>query len=326
MTSPPATAAIVQPDAPDAIDAAARRLRDGKLVAFPTETVYGLGADATNDRAVAAIFDAKQRPAFNPLICHFPSTDAVLRSMRLPDAALDLAKRFWPGSLSIVATRPVDCPISRLASAGLDTVAVRVPDHQVARRLLEATGRPIAAPSANLSGRLSPTRATDVIASLGNVDLLILDGGACRVGLESTVVAVRPDGRIELLREGGISREDLEHVSKQSVSPVSDPDEVRAPGMLARHYQPRIPLRIDATEAQAGEIVIGFGPMSANMPKANLNLSPTGDLREAAANLFAMLHDAETGGARAIAVTPIPDEGLGRAINDRLKRGASGTR
>ena len=325
MAKAPPPVAHVEAATTDAIQTAADRLQRGQLVAFPTETVYGLGADATNDRAVVSIFEAKQRPAFNPLICHFPSVDAVRDMLPLPAPAAALADAFWPGSLSIVVSRPTDCPISRLASAGLDTVAVRVPDHPIAHNLLELSGRPIAAPSANRSGRLSPTRASDVLTSLTDVDILILDGGTCRVGLESTVVGVAPDGSLELLRDGGISREDLEQVTGQPAHIVDEPDEIRAPGMLARHYEPTLPLRINATNAHPDEILIGFGPDSDVMHAPTFNLSPSGDLREAAANLFAMLHDAEAAGGRSIAIAPIPDEGIGRAINDRLRRGAAGS-
>lgn len=325
MNESRARSAIIKPADPATIDAAAERLREGGLVAFPTETVYGLGADATSDRAVAAIFEVKQRPTFNPLICHFPSIDAVRDVLPVPKAAAALAASFWPGSLSIVLPRPANCPISKLASAGLDTVAVRVPDHPVAQRLLERTGRPVAAPSANRSGELSPTRAADVLESLGDADLLILEGGPCRIGLESTVVAVHPDGALELLRDGGISREDIASATGQPVRVVDGPDEVRAPGMLARHYEPHIPLRIDVTDPREDEILIGFGPPPEERPDSGYNLSRSGDLREAAANLFAMLHDAEKSGAKGIAVAPIPDKGLGRAINDRLRRGAAAT-
>jgi len=306
----------------DAIEAAAERLQNGGLVAFPTETVYGLGADATNETAVASIFEAKQRPAFNPLICHFSSAEKVDKMMALAPAARKLADEFWPGSLSIILPRPSNCPIARLASAGLDTIAARVPDHSVAQQLLDLAGVPIAAPSANRSGRLSPTRAEDVLRSLGDIDLLVLDGGACRVGVESSVVSVNQDGRVILLREGGIGREEISDRAGLPVEILEKPDEVRSPGMLARHYQPTRPLRLNASSAREDELFLGFGPLPVDAPLGSETLSETGDLREAAARLFALLHDMETRECTGIAVAAIPEEGLGRAINDRLRRGA----
>lgn len=318
------TVAEIAAASPETIGVAVARLTEGRLVSFPTETVYGLGADATNDRAVAKIFKAKQRPSFNPLICHFADIDSVHAMLEIPGPAQKLAARFWPGSLSIVVPRPTNCPISRLASAGLDTIAVRVPDHPVATELLRVAGIPVAAPSANRSGRLSPTRAKDVMASLGDQDVMVLDGGPCRIGVESTVVAIAPDGPVELMREGGISREALEVVLGTAIKKITTPDSVRSPGMLARHYEPQVPLRLDATDTRGGEILLCLGPLPSNAPPGSRSLSPTGDLTEAAANLFAALHDAETMAVAGIAVSPIPDQGLGRAINDRLRRGANG--
>lgn len=298
-----------------AIADAARVLREGGLVAFPTETVYGLGADATNGRAVARVFEAKGRPSFNPLIVHVrDSADAETHAV-FHDAARTLAKGFWPGPLTLVLPRKAGCRLSELVSAGLDTVALRVPSHPVARKLLVAAGVPVAAPSANASGKITATTAAHVAQSLGeNVDL-ILDGGATPLGLESTVIGF--DGeRPLLLRKGAIPREHIE----ATVGPLAAPANARvqSPGQLASHYAPRGTLRLDAREARPGETMLGFGP---NAPASALNLSRTSDLREAAANLFAMLHALND--MPAIAVMPIPDQGLGEAINDRLRRAAA---
>ena len=297
---------------------AARHLRAGELVAFPTETVYGLGADATNDAAVARIFSVKARPRFNPLIVHVTDLAIAQRLADFHERARALAERFWPGPLTMVLRRREDAALSLLVSAGLDTVAVRVPDHPVARALLIATGRPIAAPSANVSGRISPTTAAHVAAELENRVSLILDGGACRVGLESTVVNLSGRGTA-LLRPGGVAVEELEAVA--GPIGVAGAGPVRSPGMLRRHYAPRRPLRPNATRAGPGEALLGFGPTAA---PAVLNLSPRGDLVEAAANLFAMLRALdEAAGYSGIAVAPIPERGLGLAINDRLRRAAA---
>ena len=293
-------------------------LRAGELVAFPTETVYGLGADATNDTAVARVFAVKARPRFNPLIVHVPDGAAAERLVRLDGRARSLAERFWPGPLTLVLPRRDDAALSLLVSAGLDTVAVRVPDHPGAQALLAATGRPIAAPSANVSGRISPTTAAHVAADLDSRVSLILDGGACRVGLESTVVDLSGRG-MALLRPGGVAVEDLEAVVGPIAAAATGP--VRSPGMLRRHYAPRRPLRLNATDVRSGEMLLGFGPVAV---AAALNLSPRADLLEAAANLFAMLRALdETLGYTGIVVAPIPDHGLGLAINDRLRRAAA---
>lgn len=317
----PVTARIASAST-EAISEAARRLKMGRLVAFPTETVYGLGADATNDQAVASVFDAKKRPSFNPLICHFPDRDAVDATVLLPETARQLAARFWPGSLSIIVPRPDDCKISRLASAGLDSIAVRVPAHPVAEAVLKQTGVPVAAPSANRSGRLSPTRAQDVLASLAAVDVMVLDGGTCRVGLESTVVGIDSNGAVEILREGGISREQIEVVIGGIAVRSAAGRTIRSPGQLSRHYQPDTPLRLNAVSAAPGEILLAFGPVPQDAPAGSRTLSERADVCEAAANLFAALHDLDQSGVYKIAVMPIPEEGLGRAINDRLRRGA----
>ena len=300
-------------------------LRQGRLVAFPTETVYGLGADATNDRAVASIFETKGRPSFNPLIVHVSGLEeAALHARFTPEAEL-LARAFWPGGVTLVLPRLAATPISLLVSAGLDTVALRAPAHPVAQALIHAAGRPIAAPSANASGEVSPTRAAHVMASLGGraALALVLDGGACPLGLESTVIGFPETGSPTLLRPGAVPRGEIETVlgDRLAEADVASGEAGRSsPGQLASHYAPRAPLRLDASAARQGELLLGFGPTEA----ANLNLSPTGDLGEAAANLFAMLRAIdEVAEGRTIAVMPVPDTGLGEAINDRLRRAAA---
>ncbi|OAN53171.1 translation factor Sua5 [Paramagnetospirillum marisnigri] len=303
---------------PEAIAEAARRLRDGKLVAFPTETVYGLGGDATCDRAVAAIFEAKGRPSFNPLIAHVASVEQAAELVEMTLDAQRLAARFWPGPLTLVLPRKADSPVSLLASAGLDSVAVRMPDHAVALDLIRATGRPLAAPSANRSGAVSPTTAHHVAQCLGERVSLILDGGPCRVGVESTVIDLSGE-RPALLRPGGIAVETLEAVLGVVLPHAAhDPTAPRSPGQLDSHYAPGLPVRLEAERAEAGEALLGFGSM-----EATLNLSPSGDLEEAAANLFAMLRALDRPEYSAIAVSPIPQWGLGLAINDRLRRAAA---
>ncbi len=315
-----ATAPMVQivPIDDESIARAARILRDGGLVAFPTETVYGLGANACSDTAVARIFAAKDRPDFNPLIVHVQSGDDAADLVRFDASAARLAEHFWPGPLTLVLPRRTECPVSLLATAGLATLAVRVPGRDDARTLLREAGIPVAAPSANPSGRVSPTTARHVAAGLGDKVDLILDGGACTVGLESTVVDCSTDVPT-LLRPGGIAREGLE---AQLHAPLAVADETgdgpKAPGMLARHYATRLPLRLDARSPRAGEAMLGFGTVSG----ATLNLSARGDLTEAAANLFAYLHQLDEAAFTGIAVSPIPEDGLGRAINDRLRRAA----
>jgi L-threonylcarbamoyladenylate synthase len=309
----------IVPATEKAIEQAAGLLAEGRLVAFPTETVYGLGADATNDTAVAAVFEAKGRPQFNPLIIHVTDADMAARYVRVPAMAGHLMDAFWPGGLSLVMPRLEPCPVSLLAGAGLDTLAVRCPSHRVAQTLIAALGKPVAAPSANLSGAVSPTRASHVAQSLGDAVAMILDGGSSEAGIESTVIDVCGDQPV-ILRPGAITQEEIEAVIG-TVMTVVDGNEGkrRSPGMLERHYAPNCPLRMNATAVQTGETLLGFGE---NAPPNSLNLSRTGNLREAAANLFAMLRDLETFQATAIAVMPIPESGLGRAINDRLRRAA----
>jgi len=269
---------------------------------------------------VAAVFAAKERPTFNPLIVHFADTDAAFRTV-VPDArARRLADAFWPGALTLVLRRSSDCDISLLVSAGLDTLAVRVPDHPVARALLAAAGCPVAAPSANRSGRVSPTTAAHVAESLGDAVSLILDGGPCQVGIESSVVGLS-DGEPRLLRPGGVAQEDLERVVGALAGPTGEDGAPRSPGLLARHYAPARRLRLNAAGARPGEALLAFG---SGAPSATLNLSPSGDLQEAAANLFAMMHALDAPPFEGIAVTPVPEVGLGRAINDRLRRAAAG--
>jgi L-threonylcarbamoyladenylate synthase len=299
------------------IDKAAHILRDGGLVAFPTETVYGLGADATSDRAVARVYEAKGRPSFNPLIVHLTSLAAAERLGHFPTGARLLAETFWPGPLTLVLPRRDACPVSLLASAGLASLALRVPAHPMAQTLLAAVARPIVAPSANPSGRVSPTTAGHVRAGLGAKVDLILDGGPSAVGVESTIVGFLGDDP-ELLRPGGIAREAVENVLGRKLVAGAAMNAPVAPGQLASHYAPRAPLRLDAKAARPGEVFLGFGASGGDH-----NLSASGDLVEAAANLFRMLHDLDESDTKAIAVAPIPHRGLGEAINDRLRRAAA---
>jgi L-threonylcarbamoyladenylate synthase len=307
----------------DAVAAAARVLREGGLVAFPTETVYGLGADATNGEAVARLYAAKGRPRFNPLIAHVTSAAAAFAFARFSFRAKKLAEAFWPGPLTLVLPKADGCPVSDLATAGLDSIAVRVPAHPVARDLLKAFGKPVVAPSANQSGHVSPTTAAHVRADLdGRVDL-ILDGGATDVGIESTIVSCLE--MPALLRPGGLPRAEIERVLGlallEPAQPMSD-EAPLAPGMLASHYAPKTPLRLNARDVKPGEALLAFGA-HALVAANTLNLSPAGDLVEAAANLFSHLRALDAAGALAIAVVPIPTEGLGEAINDRLARAAA---
>lgn len=314
----------------DAIAAAARCLAAGGLVAFPTETVYGLGADATNGEAVARLYAAKGRPAFNPLIAHVPDLAAAHALAHFNDEADRLAQAFWPGPLTLVLQKRADCPVSELATAGLDTIALRVPDHPVARQILIALGRPVVAPSANISGHVSPTDAAHVMADLqGRIDLVI-DGGPAAVGLESTIVACLEYPA--LLRPGGLARNTIEHVLGHSLRVIpetqnpSGDDAPLAPGMLNSHYAPRAAIRLNATDIRDGEALLAFGralKSSAGHDPRILNLSERGDLVEAAANLFSHLRALDTSGAATIAVMPIPHQGLGEAINDRLQRAAA---
>ena len=314
---------ILAPDAAGVARAAAL-LAAGELLAFPTETVYGLGADARDGRAVAGIFAAKGRPRFNPLIVHVADVTAAERLIELPEpGGRWLAARFWPGPLTLVAPMRADSGIADMVTAGLPTVAVRVPAHPLAQKLLAAFGGPVAAPSANPSGQVSPTRAEHVIEALAGRIAAVLDGGACPVGLESTIIDF--DGeRAVLLRPGGLAVETVEAVLDAQVS--REPGgTVIAPGQLASHYAPGAGLRLGANRPGPGEAWLGFGPDPEGIAGPALNLSPSGDLTEAAANLFAHLRALDTmlGKDSAIAVAPVPEQGLGLAINDRLARAAA---
>lgn len=305
-----------------AIARAAEILRAGGLVAFPTETVYGLGADATSDAAVAAIYAAKDRPRFNPLIAHVASRAAAEAEGVFDADARRLADAFWPGPLTLVTPLATGARVCALARAGLDSVALRMPAHPVAQALIAAAGRPIAAPSANRSGRVSPTLAAHVVEELGGRVDLVLDGGPTRVGVESTIVACL-GGAPALLRPGGVAREAIEAVLGRGLAGGEcDAAAPRAPGMLASHYAPRAALRLDAAAPAPGEAGLDFGGRFPPGPNV-LDLSPTGDLKEAAARLFAHLRALDGSGAARIAVAPIPPQGLGEAIRDRLERAAA---
>jgi L-threonylcarbamoyladenylate synthase len=306
---------------------AVRVLEAGGLVAFPTETVYGLGADARNGEAVARLYQAKGRPAFNPLIAHVADTAAAQALGTMNAAAQRLADAFWPGPLTLVLPKTAGCPIADLATAGLDSIAVRVPRHDVAQNLLAGFGRAIVAPSANRSGHVSPTTAAHVLADLaGRIDLVV-DSGATAVGLESTIVACL--GEPTLLRPGGVPREAIERVLARPLADPPDADKTAAPlapGMLAAHYAPHTPLRLDSERVERGEALLAFGPAlpeGADGAAAVLNLSARGDLCEAAANLFSHLRALDGAGAACIAVVPVPRHDLGEAINDRLARAAA---
>jgi L-threonylcarbamoyladenylate synthase len=323
---------VARPGAATIADAAAI-LAAGGLVAFPTETVYGLGADATNGEAVARLYAAKGRPAFNPLIAHVADLPAARRLARFDADAERLAAALWPGPLTLVLPKAPGSLVAELATSALDTIAVRAPDHPVARALLDAFGKPIVAPSANRSGHVSPTTAEHVEADLaGRIDVII-DGGPTKVGVESTIVACLPasHGEPVLLRPGGVPRAAIEaalgrKLADAPASAAAEADAPLAPGMLASHYAPRTRLRLNATDVRPGEVLLAFGapPAGASLPADRVrNLSPRGDLIEAAANLFSHLRALDALGATTIAVVPIPHEGLGEAINDRLARAAA---
>jgi L-threonylcarbamoyladenylate synthase len=321
MTAEPGTRVLKADSA--AIQAAVACLAAGGLVAFPTETVYGLGADARNGEAVARLYAAKGRPAFNPLIAHAADLAAARALGRFDDAAERLAAAFWPGPLTLVLPKTAGCPVSDLALAGLASIAVRVPAHPLAHDLLTAFGGPVVAPSANRSGHVSPTSAAHVLGDLrGRIDLII-DGGPCPVGVESTIVACLD--RPTLLRPGGVARADIERVLGFAlVAPAAEAAATPvAPGMLRSHYAPRARLRLNAEPPYEGEALLAFGPAPEAPGTVTLNLSPRGDLVEAAANLFSHLRALDASGAQTIAVMPIPHEGLGEAINDRLQRAAA---
>ncbi len=305
------------------ISDAVRIIKNGGLVAMPTETVYGLAADATNETAVARIFEAKGRPQFNPLIIHVSGMEMARDFVEVPPRAQKLMAEFWPGPLTLVLPRKQHSNLSLLVSAGLDTVGVRMPRHELAQALIKAIDRPLAAPSANRSGSISPTRAEHVRESLGERVDMILDGGPCPIGVESTIVKIDGDAAT-LLRPGGIAREEIESVLGCALS--SAHGKIEAPGMMTSHYAPDATMRLNATEQKPDEIHIGFGDVANGKPTA-FNLSETGDLTEAAANLFAYLRAADRmakmQGLKTISVAPIPMDGLGEAINDRLARAAA---
>jgi L-threonylcarbamoyladenylate synthase len=295
---------------------ASAHIRAGRLVALPTETVYGLGANALDDHAVAAIYAAKERPSFNPLIVHVATIEQAKKYVVFNALAEKCAAAFWPGSLTLVLPRSKDCPLSLLVSAGLDSVAIRMPNHPLALALLTESGLPIAAPSANKSGRVSPTTAAHVAEELAQDVAMILDGGACTVGVESTVLDMTGDVPV-LLRPGGVTQTQLEAVIGK-ISLAND-GVMKSPGMMESHYAPNATIRLNVQEAGEGEVLLAFG----NEVSGALNLSPSGNLQEAAANLFAMLRALDKTGAKTIAVMTIPEEGLGVAINDRLRRAAA---
>lgn len=302
---------------PAEVARAAQLLRAGQLVAMPTETVYGLAGDARNAESVASIFAAKGRPAHNPLIVHVDSLETAARFAILPDAARRLAATFWPGALTLVAPLRSGHGLADAVTAGLPTVALRVPAHPLARALLAEFGGPVAAPSANPSGRISPTTAAHVMAGLAGRIAAVLDGGPCPVGVESTILGFEGDAPV-LLREGGISAEQIAALLGQPPR-AHKGAKITAPGQMLSHYAPAARVRLDVTMPRDDEIWIGFGPDCAG---AALSLSPTGDLAEAAANLFATLHQADTMG-QPIAIAPVPEHGIGAAINDRLRRAAA---
>jgi L-threonylcarbamoyladenylate synthase len=320
----------ILPASEAAVARAADCLKQGGLVAFPTETVYGLGADATNAAAVARLYEAKGRPSFNPLIAHVGDIAGGMKIAHFDPTARRLAGTFWPGPLTLVLPRTLDCPVAELATAGLDTIAVRLPAHPLAQAILRAFGGPVVAPSANLSGHVSPTLACHAQSDLdGRVDLIV-DGGPVNVGVESTIVGCFDTPM--LLRPGGLPREEIERVLGRALA--RPPEDVAhetgqplAPGMLASHYAPRTPVRLNAAGVEAGEALLAFGPAplpGIEQASAVMNLSVRGDLAEAAANLFGYLRSLDRKGARAIAVMAVPYQGLGEAINDRLRRAAIG--
>jgi len=309
---------IALPDSPEGVQAAARLLATGALVAFPTETVYGLGGDARSDAAVAAIYAAKGRPSFNPLIVHVQGVAAARRLAVFDARAERLAEAFWPGPLTLVLPLRKGSGLAAAVTAGLETVAIRVPAHPLAQALLAAFGGPIAAPSANPSGRVSPTTAAHAVEGLSGRIAAVLDGGPCRVGVESTIVGLADGPR--LLRPGGVPLEMIEDFLGEAITMGGDATRPTSPGQLASHYAPAARLRLNAAAPEDGEIWIGFGP-----GPGGLTLSPSGDTDEAAARLFAALREADAlaGPKGRIAVAPVPETGLGRAVNDRLRRAAA---
>jgi len=312
----------IEPATQTSIDNAAKVLADGGVVAFPTETVYGLGADATNADAVVHVYEMKGRPRFNPLIAHVADIETAGSHGEFNAMARKLAEAFWPGPLTMVLKKRSKSNICDLVSAGLETIALRVPANEIARSLLRAAGCPVAAPSANKAGHVSPTTAAHVKADLGEGPDIILDGGDTALGLESTVVDVSGPEPL-LLRPGGIPREDIEHIFGVKLADATNANQPTSPGQLASHYAPRARLRLEATSLAPGETLLAFGPNPLKRENSMVNLSPRGDIREAATRLFAALRELDASGCEGIAVMPIPDEGLGEAINDRLRRAAA---
>lgn len=308
----------------DALETASRLIAEGGIAAVPTETVYGLAGDASNGIAVASIFETKGRPGFNPLICHVSDIDMAETLAIFSLQAKKLADAFWPGPLTLVLPKKNDAPVHPLVTAGLDTIALRFPRGFVAK-LVKRLGKPVAAPSANSSGRITATSAAAVNTDLGSRIQLIVDGGPCDVGLESTILKV-VDDQVELLRPGGISAEEIEQACGIKIKRTGKSGSIQAPGMMKSHYAPNARLRLNAISVEPREALLAFGPDRANgagEAAAYANLSETGDLREAAANLFALMNVLDRSGAETIAVEPIPDSGLGEAINDRLARAAA---
>lgn len=307
---------------------AGKAIRRGELVAFPTETVYGLGADATNDKAVSAIYKAKGRPSNNPLIVHITSLEQAYTYGKFDDRAKKLAGKYWPGPMSLIVKRSANCPLSKLVSAGGDTVALRIPAHPISRQLLEAADVPVAAPSANISGGISPTLPAHVKQSLGDRIFMLIDGGACLLGVESSVISALPNQNVKMLRPGSIDANELSSFLAQPVDQVltnkKSHDSMISPGLLTSHYAPRSKLRMNVTMPQKNEVYLAFGPQITT--QHSLNLSPANDLVEAAKNLFAMLHELDDYCQQhnyTMAAAPIPNIGIGIAINDRLTRASA---
>lgn len=321
----------------EAIEKAGRLIRDGYLVAFPTETVYGLGANALDGKAVARIFEAKGRPSINPVIVHVADMAEAEKLVQMNEAARMVAASFWPGPITMILPRAENCPVSELCSAGLPTLAIRIPSHKTALALLKSSGVPIAAPSANRSGTISPTTPLRVHESLGDAVDMILADGACAVGLESTVLDLSDETPV-VLRPGGVTAEQISQVLNITVAhDFGAHDKPKSPGQLLRHYAPSIPVRLNAVDVQPGEALLGFGSLKfmgvkgggyvSDLPDTQWrNLSETGDLHEAASNLFRMLHELDRKDHKAIAVMNIPDKGIGIAINDRLRRASDASK
>lgn len=326
---------IISSEHPDAICEAASVLLRGGLVGLPTETVYGLAANALDGKAVARIFAAKGRPHFNPLIIHCHTLEQISNYVQLNDDAINLSEAFWPGPMTLILPRKKDCKVSELASAGLSSLAVRIPRHPIAMAVLRQADVPLAAPSANSSGTISPTSASHVVQSLGNSVDLVLASGSCKVGLESTVLDLTADKPV-ILRPGVLTADDFLGVLK--ISPAYEIDQnatMKSPGLLLKHYAPTIPIRLNAIDLDKGEALLGFGSLkfmgvrgggfASDLPEESIcNLSETGDLYEAAANLFSMMRALDNSSHKGIAVMSIPDKGVGIAINDRLRRAARG--